>query len=176
MSAKRPETNEDILSRSTALSQGFATGGLAYGKRYIIDLAAHMAECDTNYQRLMQLFPRMRDDDEKRIGLLPGDQGIKVVLAVLERGPYTTLLHLAQHPRQNWGSSPNMRIRLYHDAKSAEVVEYQHENRFHGAYEYPNKRMRQRDEKVQLNKFLGEYLSLCLAIGMTIDEIDLPVG
>ena len=57
-----------------------------------------------------------------------------------------------------------MRIRMYHDAKSAEVVEYQHQNRFHGSYEVPNRRMRQRDEKAQLNQF-REYLRYCLAVG-----------
>ena len=68
-----------------------------------------------------------------------------------------------------------MRIQLYHDAKSAEVVAYQHQSRFHGAYEYPNKRMRARDEKEQLNRFLGEYLSLCLAVGMSPDPVNLPM-
>jgi uncharacterized protein YqiB (DUF1249 family) len=29
--------------------------------------------------------------------------------------------------------------------------------------------MRARDEKEQLNRFLGEYLALCLAIGMSAD-------
>jgi hypothetical protein len=54
------------------------------------------------------------------------------------------------------------------------VVAYQHQSRFHGAYEYPNKRMRARDEKEQLNRFLGEYLSLCLAVGMSPEGMTLP--
>ena len=98
--------------------------------------------------------------------LLPGASGTRVELTVLERGPYTTAA-AAQVPKQDWGSSPNMRIQLYHDAKSAEVMAYQHQSRFLGAYEYPNKRMRARDEKEQLNRFLGNYLSLCLAVGMS---------
>jgi uncharacterized protein YqiB (DUF1249 family) len=68
-----------------------------------------------------------------------------------------------------------MRIRMYHDAKSAEVVEYQHQNRFLGSYEIPNRRMRQRDEKVQLNQFLGEYLRYCLAVGGAMD-VPLELG
>ena len=31
--------------------------------------------------------------------------------------------------------------------------------------DFPNKRMRQTDEKVQLNLFLGEYLKFCLLTG-----------
>jgi len=34
--------------------------------------------------------------------------------------------------------------------------------------------MRARDEKEQLNRFLGEYLALCLAVGMSTDSLDLP--
>lgn len=175
MSDKRPETDADILSRSTELSYDFATGGQQLGRRYHHDLAGHMAECDTNFIRLMQLFPTLREEDFKCVMLLPGASGTRVELNVLKRGPYTTLLQLAQVPKQDWGSSPNMRIQLYHDTKSAEVVAYQHQSRFHGAYEYPNKRMRARDEKEQLNRFLGEYLSLCLAVGMSPDPLNLPM-
>ena len=57
MSDKRPETDADILSRSTELSYDFATGGQHPGRRYHHDLAGHMAECDINFQRLMKLFP-----------------------------------------------------------------------------------------------------------------------
>jgi hypothetical protein len=107
------------------------------------------------------------------IALTPGADGTFLLIKVLERSPYTTFLHLIQQPKLNWGSSPNMRIRMYHDTSSAEVVEYQHENRFHGHYEYPNQRMRHPDEKVQLNRFLGEYLSLCLAIGGVTEPVKL---
>lgn len=171
MSDKRPETDADILSRSSELSYDFATGGQQLGRRYHHDLAGHMAECDMNFQRLMQLFPSVREDDFKCVMLLPGRSGTRVELTVLKRGPYTTLLQLTQVPKQDWGSSPNMKIQLYHDTKSAEVVAYQHQSRFHGAYEYPNKRMRARDEKEQLNRFLGEYLALCLAVGMSSDIV-----
>ena len=131
-----------------------------------------MAECDLNYERLMRLFPKVREEESRCISLLGGveaeSQHTVVELRVIERSRYTTLIQLVQRPRLSWGRSPNMRIRMYHDAKSAEVVEYQHQNRFHGSYEVPNRRMRQRDEKAQLNQFLGEYLRYCLAVGGAI--------
>lgn len=177
MSEKRPETDEDILSRSKALTRGFAKGEISSIRKrtYKVDLSAHMAVCDINYQRMLKLFPKMREQDELKIALTPGAEGTFVVIKALERSPYTTLLHLSQQPELNWGSSPNMRIRMYHDSSSAEVVEYQHENRFHGHYEYPNQRMRHPDEKVQLNRFLGEYLSLCLAIGGVVEPVKLTL-
>jgi uncharacterized protein YqiB (DUF1249 family) len=175
VSEKRPETDEDILSRSKTLTQGFAKGGVSRIRKrtYKVDLSAHMALCDINYQRMLKLFPSMREQDEMSIALTPGADGTFLLIKVLERSPYTTFLHLIQQPKLNWGSSPNMRIRMYHDTSSAEVVEYQHENRFHGHYEYPNQRMRHPDEKVQLNRFLGEYLSLCLAIGGVTEPVKL---
>ena len=177
MSEKRPETDEDILSRSKALTRGFAKGEISSIRKrtYKVDLSAHMAVCDINYQRMLKLFPKMREQDEIKIALTPGADGTFVVIKALERSPYTTLLYLSQQPELNWGSSPNMRIRMYHDSSSAEVVEYQHENRFHGHYEYPNQRMRHPDEKVQLNRFLSEYLSLCLTIGGVVEPVKLTL-
>ena len=131
-----------------------------------------MAECDINFQRLMKLFPSVRHDDFKCVMLLPGDAGTRVELSVLKRGPYTTLLQLTQVPKQDWGTSPNMKIQLYHDTKSAEVVAYQHQSRFHGAYEYPNRRMR----RMKKNSSTDFWVSIlpCLAVGMSTDTLELP--
>ena len=74
-------------------------------------------------------------------------------------------------PEQTWGGTPTIQIRVYHDAKSAEVAEIQNQNRFYGVYEYPNDRMRQRDEKAQINRFLGEFLTLCLEHGASADSV-----
>ena len=138
-----------------------------------------MAECDLNYERLMRLFPNVLSEDQRCISLLSESREdtlrTVVELQVLERSRYTTLIQLVQRPQLSWGRSPNMHIRMYHDAKSAEVVEYQHQNRFHGSYEIPNRRMRQRNEKAQLNQFLGEYLRYCLAVGGALD-VPLKLG
>ena len=84
---------------------------------------------------------------------------------MLERGPYTTLLRLTQEPAPPWSSKPSLTIRLYHDARCAEVVEYQGKRHFRAVYDYPNEDMRHPDEKAQINRFLSEYLAVCLAHG-----------
>ena len=95
------------------------------------------------------------------------DQIVRVRIRVLDRGPYTTTVSINQIKREaNWNFIPSISVRIYHDAKSAEVVRVENEKVFHGAYEYPNKKMRQPDEKEQINKFLGEILSICLAYGL----------
>ena len=139
-------------------------------KRYSIDLPAHMAECDANYLRIMKLFPNLRENDVSVFGVMIADQTAEVSIAVLQRSPYTTLIKLRQLPEAPWGTNPMMTVRLYHDARSAEVVEYQRARHFKAVYAYPNDSMRQRDEKVQVNRFLGEFLSYCLTHGVAVHE------
>ncbi len=139
-------------------------------KRYSIDLPAHMAECDANYLRIMKLFPKLRENDVSVFGVMIADQAAEVSITVLERNPYTTLIKLRQLPEAPWGANPMMTVRLYHDARSAEVVEYQRARHFKAVYAYPNDSMRQRDEKVQVNRFLGEFLSYCLTHGVAVHE------
>ena len=62
-------------------------------------------------------------------------------------------------------------VRLYHDAKMAEVVSFQGCAAFLPEYFYPNKNMLQPDEKKQRNIFLGEWLSYCLAFGRVAGSV-----
>jgi hypothetical protein len=143
--------------------------------RYRIDLPAHMAECDANYLRLMKLFPGLREEDASVFGVMIGEHPHQVRLAVLERGPYTTLIELEQQPRAPWNPRPRMLVRLYHDARSAEVVECHGARHFRPVYEYPNRHMHLPDEKAQVNRFLTEFLSLCLSHGVAVTEL-VPAG
>ena len=130
-----------------------------------------MAECDANYLRLLKLFPDLRRQDEWCFGVAIGGTMTPIIVNVLERGPYTTLMQIASPREPGWRSNPTFRVRLYHDAKSAEVVEYQRARHFRAVYDYPNQGMRQPDEKAQVNRFLGEFLSVCLACGITTEDL-----
>jgi uncharacterized protein YqiB (DUF1249 family) len=140
-------------------------------RRYRIDLPAHMAECDANYLRLMKLFPRLADEDVSVFGMTFGQDVYQVRLEALERGPYTTLIELRHVPETPWALQPRMRIRLYHDARSAEVVEFQGARHFRPRYVYPNHQMHLPDEKAQVNRFLSEFLSVCLEHGIAVTEL-----
>jgi uncharacterized protein YqiB (DUF1249 family) len=129
-----------------------------------------MAECDANYLRLIKLFPALREDDVSVFGVVAGEQPVEVRFEVLERAPYTTLVRLTQVPAGTWNARLSLCVRLYHDARSAEVVEYQGNRHFRACYDYPNEHMRQPDEKAQINRFLGEYLSYCLEHGVSMTE------
>ena len=64
-------------------------------------------------------------------------------------------------------------VRVYHDAKAAEVIAFQDQRRFKAVYGYPNRQMRHPDEKVQINRFLGEFLRMCIAHGISLEP---PAG
>ncbi len=128
-----------------------------------------MAECDANYLRLKKLFPSLRDVETNSFGVDINGNVLEIKLEVVERSPYTSLVRLTQLPVAPWTRKPSITIRMYHDARCAEVVEYQGKRHFRAVYDYPNEDMRQPDEKAQINRFLGEYLSLCLSHGLAVD-------
>lgn len=130
-----------------------------------------MAECDANYLRMLKLFPGLREEDASVFGVLIGDHALRVEIRVVERSPYTTLVEIEQLPRTRWNARPRMLVRLYHDARSAEVVECHGARHFRAVYEYPNRHMHLPDEKAQVNRFLTEFLSLCLRHGVAVTEL-----
>jgi len=131
-----------------------------------------MDECDANYARLVTLMPLLTFCGACRFDFVIPVLGMRVRMSVLERCPYTTLVELTQCIAADSAAlpPPRLKVRLYHDAKTAEVVEFQNARRFAAVYPYPNEEMRQPDEKAQVNRFLGEYLTLCLAHDGEIEE------
>ncbi len=129
-----------------------------------------MAQCDANYTRLMRLCPALKERQGDVFDVAIGGHRAQVSIEVLERSPYTTLIRIRQRPEAPWGLNPGFTVRLYHDARCAEVVEYQRARHFKPVYAYPNDVMRQRDEKVQVNRFLGEFLAYCLRNGVAVRE------
>ena len=152
-----------------------------------------MACCEANYYRLLGLFPDLHSADERRIGLLLGGE-VEVVLSVLERTTYTTLLSLAQRQVSavgapdtrsertdksvtvHWSKPPVLTVRLYHDAQIAEVITNGSNRGVRPKNAYPNQQMFQPDEKRQWNHFLEEWLVLCrqhgYAIGASVPTLD----
>ncbi|WP_312595761.1 DUF1249 domain-containing protein [Stutzerimonas nitrititolerans] len=135
--------------------------------RYRVDLLELQAACEANYLRLMRLLPQMRtSQDARRVAMSQGDRLLGVlVLQVLENCPYTSTLRITQEHCLPWLPVPQMEVRVYHDARMAEVICAENTRRFRGIYAYPNAQMHQPDEKTQLNLFLGEWLGHCLACG-----------
>ena len=142
-------------------------------ERYRVDLLELQAACEANYVRLMRLLPDMRNDpDTRRIAMSQGDRLLGVlVLTVTESCPYTTTVQVRQEHCLPWLPVPKMDVRVYHDARMAEVISAENARRIRGIYSYPNAQMHQPDEKNQLNLFLGEWLGHCLACGYELESV-----
>ncbi len=181
---------------------------MGYGKSkdssgsFRVDLKNFMARCESNYRRLYQVFPALATDQARRLGL-SGSLGREVVLSVVERTPYTTLLSVEEQVlsvekkvlsieeqvtrdansrgrdgkvpllknKSRWNKPPVLFVRMYHDARLAEVVSCDGLRSAVSKNAYPNKNMLQRDEKAQWNRFLEEWLMVCIARGHVADSV-----
>lgn len=160
----------------------------SYKKRYVPNLSSFLLQCESNYQLLIKLIPDLEVDEGCVFGVAAEENSMGYVhIVVTERCKYTTTVRIVQtHLKQldtayivhgheqaqenkDWIPQPAMSIRLYHDAQMAEVLAFQRHSRIKPNYEYPNKKMYQRNEKAQLNKFLGEWLLHCHKFGLALE-------
>ncbi|OIV45809.1 hypothetical protein BK025_16825 [Sodalis sp. TME1] len=132
-------------------------------KRYTPDFPEMMRLCETNFAQLRRLLPPMNQVGETVAYQV---HGASYRLTIQESTRYTTLVEITQTaPVASYWSLPSMTVRLYHDAMVAEVCSSQQISRFKARYDYPNKKLHQRDEKHQINQFLADWLRYCLAYG-----------
>ena len=142
--------------------------------RYSVDLAGMHATCESNYARLLQLFPDYETRNHREFALA---DGTRVRVDVVERCRYTTLMTVQQQGNKSpWLIAPRFDLRAYHDARMVEVSSFQYRGRIAARYEYPNGNMHARDEKSQQNQFLAEWLAYCLQAGHSTDDLVLPVA
>ena len=144
-----------------------------------------MADCDANYLRLIKLFPEYQSASSRSFAL--SGQAKLVTATVIERTPYTTLLELKQTELEqtdgggggflgaSWLELPALKVRLYHDAKVAEIVDCMGHRSPDPRFDYPNPNMYQQDEKAQWNCFLADLLAHCLQHGYEADTKFVPV-
>jgi uncharacterized protein len=125
-------------------------------KRYRVDLPELISQGEENYARLMRLMRALGDQDQLVVAV---DDARTLQVRVLERCPYTTEVSLQQDTLHALLPGPALTVRLYHDARLAEVTGATPFQRVSARHDYPNPAMHQPDEKHQWNRFLGEWLS-----------------
>ncbi len=157
--------------------------------RYTVDLAAMHALYEWNYARLQKLLRGA--GAHERIGVMAplefawmaGDQPVAdadmvqpvLQLARVERTRYTETWRLAQMTQtMPWCPELDMEVRIYHDARMADVLRFQSARRIpaivpplHGAGWRVN-------EKQLVNQFLGDCLQHCLSHGLPRDPLLRP--
>lgn len=134
---------------------------------YIPNLSDWQACCSRNYLRLQRLLAGLGEASELAI---EDEQQGSFTLTCVEETRYTTTVRM-KHERGHSLLSPVMLVRLYHDAKMAEVLSSQQISHIKPRYHYPNRHMHQQDEKHQVNHFLGEWLEFCLANGRQTSQV-----
>ncbi len=146
-------------------------------KRYQPNLVSLMNLCATNYMLLLKVIADKASIGEQRFFYISDFLSYTVTIKEVTR--YTSVVHIAQDcmisnsMTDNYFAKnkltallqPRMTIRLYHDARMAEVLSSQDIQQIKPRYDYPNNHMHQQDEKQQINRFLNEWLQLCLQLG-----------
>lgn len=136
-----------------------------------VNLCGHHAQCELNYHLSLSLMPGLREGS-KEWTIRVGTPAIQVQLRLHEAAPYTTTVDILQVvPGVACINAPRVRLRLYHDVEMAEVIAWDNHRHWLPVYTYPNRRMYLPDEKLAINRFLGEWLSHCLKLGVTCNGV-----
>ncbi|TKB47214.1 DUF1249 domain-containing protein [Thalassotalea mangrovi] len=121
----------------------------------------------------MRLLAGITEIGEQREFCIDNDHIFQ--LTITEQSRYTHVVEFRQLTRKESDSlrigkllpKPTMIIRLYHDARVAEVIETAKSRAIKPRYDYPNPSMLHPDEKQQTYQFLTEWLQTCLRLGQT---------
>ncbi|NOX93083.1 MAG: DUF1249 domain-containing protein [Gammaproteobacteria bacterium] len=130
---------------------------------------------EANFRKLARVVPSLL---ELEIATTVQDaNGMQLSLHILETSKYTKTfsLQLQHSAEQPWLPGLHMKIRNYYDAGVTEVLAFQHKHRLNSRYSYPNRNMFQRNEKWQINQFLGEWLDYCLRTDCIFHVITEPL-
>lgn len=137
-------------------------------KKYRPHLPTLMTLCEVNYMLLLRILADKEQVGEQRCFFISDFLSYRV--KVNEVTKYTTLMTISQEANIHGYNltelfRPKMVVRLYHDARMAEVLSNQNVKQIKPRYDYPNDKMHLPDEKQQINYFLKEWLQLCLKLG-----------
>jgi len=137
-------------------------------RKYQPRLSTLMNLCDVNYMLLLKLLGDKEDVGEVRQFFISDFLSYEIKVNEVTR--YTTLVTISQNAVIMGGNlsqlfRPKMMIRLYHDARMAEVISSQDVRQVQPRYDYPNTKMHLPNEKEQINTFLKEWLQLCHQLG-----------
>lgn len=120
---------------------------------------------EKNYMQLRLLVPELKDGPiTTAISVVPGC--LTLYMQVTEQSPYTSTIRLTYRFVDNEGTTsrasfePDLTIRVYHDARSAEVLS----GLLHGQ-QHVQRTTRSLDDSWKLNRFLFKWLRYLLFRG-----------
>jgi uncharacterized protein len=153
-------------------------------------VGALMSLCEENFALLVRLAPQVREQRGSQV--CRGKGGLDLHLIVEEQSAYTTLVRLTHYfgaspapgpvgecpaeRRARLGADPDLRLRIYHDARQVEV-ESLRQTALPMRCDYQHPAL---DAKWKVNCFLSKWLRFCLHEGYrfpsSLGELPLPEG
>ncbi len=118
--------------------------------------------CESNFQKLLRLIPDLSDIKEAAVGLAASQTTL--YLEVIEETPYTKTVELSHCFSNNTNElmAPAVIIRVYLDARLAEVLSDHARARVARVFPDPRKSRDIMNYKWRLNYFLQKWLDHCL--------------
>ncbi|HLA72062.1 MAG TPA: DUF1249 domain-containing protein, partial [Steroidobacteraceae bacterium] len=126
---------------------------------------ALMALYESNYLRLAQLAGDLKKLADLRVSRVTDDCDLR--LSVTERSPYTTSFDLTYLFQQENGVStyPDMRVRVYHDARLVEAQEWASQHDHEALRRLRGLAERELDQRWARNTMLNKWLEYCIDRG-----------
>lgn len=121
-----------------------------------LNLASLHRECERNYLRIMEF---VADHDGLGSCFSANVRHQSIIFTVTEITKYTlTLSVVMESMAPKWVPAIDLKVRIYHDAKMAEVIEWCSDRTIPWEL-VENKALQSRDEKWQWNVFFSELLA-----------------
>ncbi|WP_345291788.1 DUF1249 domain-containing protein [Kangiella marina] len=134
-------------------------------RKYIPDLKEFMALCASNYAKLARLT-MLTELALNQSFSIPIEGQPNLLITLKQKSKHTATYELKQESH-HFSLKRQYLVRMYHDAKVAEVLTGLNQGMLPPVFAYPNDEMKQPDEKIQLNRFLAEWLNFCLEFGQS---------
>jgi len=130
---------------------------------------ALMSLYESNYLRLASLAGDLRRLPDARVSRVANDCDLR--LSVCERSPYTTSLDLtylfapAEGSGEGVATYPDMRVRIYHDARLCEAQEWASQHDHEALRKLRGLAERELDQRWARNTMLNKWLEYCIDRG-----------
>jgi uncharacterized protein YqiB (DUF1249 family) len=124
---------------------------------------ALMSLYESNYLRLASLAGDLRRLPDARLSRVADDCDLR--LSVTERSPYTTSFDLTYLFDEGLATYPDMRVRVYHDARLVEAQEWASQHDHPGLRVLRGAAERELDQRWARNTMLNKWLEYCIDRG-----------
>lgn len=120
--------------------------------------------CESNFLRLKKVLQNLKKDKYIFETINPNQTSNSILFKVIQRTQHTLIIEAKQKVKENDLNSFIIRIQLCLDAKLAEVISYQGEKPI--PYFMRISKTQSKDEKIQQNRFLTEWLESIFCSGI----------